>query len=177
MSSQPKSGGNSKAIFAGIVIPAAIVIAFIVFKTILGNPSNFMENNPENLPLPGNYLGTIYKGGFIVPILIALLMIVITFSIERFITINSSKGKGSVARCSIVAGGDGQPEHRSLPRPRRVTRRRNFDGIAGREMVEKALHGHPSSCKNGFTAQHFRILRNDIAHAGILAVKAASLQK
>src|SRR5947208_3458838 len=96
MSSQPKSGGNSKAIFAGIVIPAAIVIAFIVFKTILGNPSNFMENNPENLPLPGNYLGTIYKGGFIVPILIALLMIVITFSIERFITINSSKGKGSV---------------------------------------------------------------------------------
>jgi biopolymer transport protein ExbB len=111
MSSQPKSGGNSKAIFAGIVIPVAIVIAFLVFKFILGNPANFMENNPENLPLPGNYLGTIYKGGFIVPILIALLMIVITFSIERFITINSSKGKGSVDGFvnkirSLVAKGD-----------------------------------------------------------------------
>ncbi|MFI5218589.1 MAG: MotA/TolQ/ExbB proton channel family protein [Bacteroidia bacterium] len=96
MSSQNKSGGSSKAIFAAIVIPATLVIAFVVFKYILGNPENFMENNPENLPLPGNYLGTIYKGGFIVPILMALLMIVITFTIERFITIGASKGKGSV---------------------------------------------------------------------------------
>jgi len=111
MSSQPKSGGNSKAIFAAIVIPAALIIAFLVFKFILGNPANFMENNPENLPLPGNYLGTIYKGGFIVPILMALLIIVITFSIERFITISASKGKGSVDSFvnkirSLVAKGD-----------------------------------------------------------------------
>jgi biopolymer transport protein ExbB len=96
MSSQNKSGGNTKAIFAAVVIPAALIIAFILYNFILGNPANFMENNPENLPLPGNYLGTIYKGGFIVPILMALLLIVITFTIERFITINSSKGKGSV---------------------------------------------------------------------------------
>ncbi|MEO5569598.1 MAG: MotA/TolQ/ExbB proton channel family protein [Bacteroidia bacterium] len=96
MSNSTKSGGNSKAIFAAIVIPAALIIAFIIFKTILGNPSNFMEGNNENLPLPGNYLGTVYKGGYIVPILMSLLMIVITFSIERFITINASKGNGSV---------------------------------------------------------------------------------
>lgn len=111
MSSPNKSGGNAKALFAAIVIPAALVIAFIVFKFILGNPANFMENNPENLPLPGNYLGTIYKGGYIVPILMALLLIVITFTIERFITINSSKGKGSVESFvakirSLVAKGD-----------------------------------------------------------------------
>lgn len=96
MSNQTKSGGNSKGILAAIVIPAALVVAYLVFKFILGNPANFMENNPENLPLPGNYLGTIYKGGIIVPILMALFMIVITFTIERFITINTSKGKGSV---------------------------------------------------------------------------------
>jgi biopolymer transport protein ExbB len=37
-----------------------------------------------------------YKGGFIVPILMALLVIVITFVIERFATVNKSKGKGNI---------------------------------------------------------------------------------
>lgn len=111
MSSQTKSGGNSKAIFAAIVIPAALIVAFLVYYFILGNPANFMENNPENLPLPGNTLGIVYKGGIIVPILIALFIIVITFSIERFITINASKGKGSVDNFvnrirSLVSKGD-----------------------------------------------------------------------
>lgn len=111
MSSQTKSGGNSKTILAAVVIPAALIIAYLIFKFILGNPANFMENDPENLPLPGNYLGTIYKGGIIVPLLMSLLIIVITFSIERFLTISSSKGKGSVDAFvskirSLVAKGD-----------------------------------------------------------------------
>jgi len=37
-----------------------------------------------------------YKGGVIVPLLIAILLIVLIFTIERFITIAAAKGKGSV---------------------------------------------------------------------------------
>jgi biopolymer transport protein ExbB len=37
-----------------------------------------------------------YKGGFIVPILIGSFLTVITFSIERFITISKSKGTGRI---------------------------------------------------------------------------------
>ena len=48
---------------------------------------------PWQLPLPGNYLGIVYKGGVIVPILMTILLIVITFTIERFITITKAKGK------------------------------------------------------------------------------------
>src|SRR4051812_8738119 len=94
--SQSKSGSGIQGMLAAIVIPAAIVLAIIIYKFVLGNPSNFQDNNPELNPLPGNYLGIIYKGGFIVPILMALLMIVITFVIERFVTIGKSRGSGSI---------------------------------------------------------------------------------
>jgi biopolymer transport protein ExbB len=83
--------------FAGIVIPVLLVVAFILFYFVMGNPNNFQGNNTANLPKPGNYLGIIYKGGIIVPILMAILMMVITFSIERWITITRAKGKGSIA--------------------------------------------------------------------------------
>ena len=82
-------------VFSAAVIPVAFIISLIVFSTVMGNPSNFMGNNPANAPIPGNFLGVIYKGGFIVPLLMTLLLTVITFSIERFFTINQAGGKGS----------------------------------------------------------------------------------
>jgi biopolymer transport protein ExbB len=82
--------------FAGIVIPVLIAVAVILYVFVMGNPENFQGNNIANLPKPGNYLGIIYKGGIIVPILMAILMMVITFSIERWITITKAKGKGRI---------------------------------------------------------------------------------
>jgi len=94
--SQNKSGSGIQGMLAAIVIPASLVLSVLIYMFILGNPSNFQDNNPELNPLPGNYLGIIYKGGFIVPILMALLVIVITFVIERFITVAQSSGTGKV---------------------------------------------------------------------------------
>lgn len=97
--SQTKQEGGLKSMFAAIVIPASVIVAIIIYKFIFGASSNFMEGNPEGEPIKegvGQYLGTIYKGGFIVPILVAMLLIVITFVIERFITINAAKGHGPV---------------------------------------------------------------------------------
>jgi biopolymer transport protein ExbB len=82
--------------FAGIVIPVLFVVSILIFIFVMGNPENFQGNNTDNLPKPGNYLGVIYKGGIIVPILMAILMMVITFSIERWITLTRAKGKGSI---------------------------------------------------------------------------------
>lgn len=83
--------------FAGIVIPVLFVVAIVLFIFVMGNPQNFQGNNTANLPKPGNYLGTIYKGGIIVPILMTILLMVITFTIERWITITRAKGKGSIS--------------------------------------------------------------------------------
>lgn len=89
--------GTLANIFAAIVIPLSFIVAVGIFMFILGNPSNFIDNDPANHPKQGNYLGVVYKGGYIVPILLGCLIIVIVFSIERFITITRAKGNGNIA--------------------------------------------------------------------------------
>ena len=86
----------ANGVSASIVILSCLIIAICFYKFILGNPANFMDNNPANHPLPGNYFGTIYKGGFVVPIVITLFLTVLTLSIERLIAISKSKGKGNL---------------------------------------------------------------------------------
>jgi len=96
MSKQQSSEGGMKAMFAALVIPIAIVIGFLIWKFVMGDPHRFQDMNPALNPLPGEILGNMYKGGFIVPIIIGAFITVLTFSIERYITIARSKGKGSV---------------------------------------------------------------------------------
>ena len=45
--------------------------------------------------MEGNLYGVIYKGGFIVPILVAINLIIIIFSIERLVTLLMANGKGN----------------------------------------------------------------------------------
>jgi biopolymer transport protein ExbB len=90
------SGGSFSRLFASILIPVALVIGFLVFKFVLGAPGNFEDNNPAGHPLPGNYSGMMYKGGYMVPILLASMIIVVAVIIERFISISVASGKGSI---------------------------------------------------------------------------------
>ena len=83
---------------AGWVIVCCFILAICIFHFVLGNPANFMNNDPNNNPLPGNFLGTIYKGGIIVPVIQTLLFTVIALSVERYIAIKSAFGKGSLVK-------------------------------------------------------------------------------
>ncbi len=83
---------------AGLVIIVCFIIALCIYKFVFGDPGNFMDNNPENHPLPGNFLGTIYKGGIVVPVIQTLLLTVIALSIERYFTIRSAFGRGRLAK-------------------------------------------------------------------------------
>lgn len=94
MKNQVSSVSGLKTMFAAIVIPTALIVAVLIYIFILGNPNNFEGGDPANHPLPGNYLGMVYKGGYIVPILISLLILVLTFSIERMLTIQKANGRG-----------------------------------------------------------------------------------
>ncbi len=92
---QPKA--QSKTNVRGIknaflVIIACFVVAICFFIFVLGDASNFEEGHPKNL------LGTIYKGGFIVPILQTLFLTVIVLSVERWIALSSAKGKGNITK-------------------------------------------------------------------------------
>ncbi len=91
---------NSKfsSVFAFIAIPVLIIISYIFYFVVLGDGSNFVGNDPNNHPLPGNYFGIIYKGGLIVPMLMAFFLMVVTFSTERLITISKASGTGSITK-------------------------------------------------------------------------------
>lgn len=90
------ASGNSGALFAVLVIILSLVACIAIFAFVLGNPSNFQGGNNENHPLPGNYLGIVYKGGYIVPVLMSIFVIIVAFSIERGLTISKAKGKGKI---------------------------------------------------------------------------------
>jgi biopolymer transport protein ExbB len=97
-SSSGSLGESLKSVFAAVVIPLEIVIAYLIFYLVLGDPSHFQGGDNTGHPLPGDYFGVVYRGGPIVGFLIALAMMVITFSIERYFTISSAKGMGSVEK-------------------------------------------------------------------------------
>jgi biopolymer transport protein ExbB len=95
-----KQGSSFKDALANIFAAAAILIAFVVaellFHNIMGNPVHFEGGNNQGSPLEGDYLGIIYRGGFIVPILMTCVLALIIFIFERVITLSRAKGKGRI---------------------------------------------------------------------------------
>ncbi len=109
-----KESSTASNLFATLVIPICILIGVLLFIFVLGKPSNFqidpaVASANSNLslafydadthsiqPYAGNYGGMAYKGGFIVPILMGMLLMVFVFSIERLIVIGKATGKGSL---------------------------------------------------------------------------------
>ena len=85
-----------KSTFVLVIMVLCLVAAWLIFTRIMGNPVNFEGGNPEGHALPGNYLGIVYKGGFIVPILIAINLILLSFVVERFIMLTKAKGRGNL---------------------------------------------------------------------------------
>lgn len=105
-------GSNGGNIFSTIVIVGCIIIGFLVWKFIMGNPDNFenaeaMRNGAEaGHPKDGSYLAMVYKGGMIVPVLLGLLLMVVAFSIERFFVISKAAGKGSLDKFMMNVQGN-----------------------------------------------------------------------
>jgi biopolymer transport protein ExbB len=85
-----------KTVFSMAVIPVALAAGILIYLFVFGDSSHFVGGDNKNQPLPGDLVGTVYKGGFIVPILLCLLLTVIIYSIERYITISRAAGRGSV---------------------------------------------------------------------------------
>ena len=96
-SAHPKKSGNLISWVAPI---GCLVAGFIIWRFIMGNPSNFKSPDPAGGFWPshrgpiGAFAG-IYEGGIIIPILIGMLLMVFTFAIERFLTVSKATGKGS----------------------------------------------------------------------------------
>ncbi len=96
---QPKKKSNAIAWIAPLV---CVIAGFVIWRFVLGHPSNFTNPDPNggfypHHEGPKSGLVKMYEGGVIVPILIACFLIVLTFVIERFLTISKATGKGNIA--------------------------------------------------------------------------------
>ena len=96
---QPKRSSN---LISWIAPVACIVVGYVIWRFVMGDPSGFNQPDPAGGFWP-HHMGpkgafnAIYEGGIIVPLLIGLLLMVLVFSIERFLTIQKALGKGSIA--------------------------------------------------------------------------------
>jgi biopolymer transport protein ExbB len=96
---QAKKSSNLISWIAPVV---CLIAGYIIWRYVMGADSGFTNPDPNGgfWPThhgPKNAFNRIYEGGIIVPILIGMLLMVITFSIERFMTISKALGKGNIA--------------------------------------------------------------------------------
>jgi len=99
---QVKKTGNAISLLAPVI---CLVAGYIIWRFILGAEGNFTKHKenhgfmgafwPDREGATGIY--KMYLGGIIVPILIGCFLTVLTFVIERFMTISKATGTGSNA--------------------------------------------------------------------------------
>jgi len=96
---QSKKGGNAIAWIAPLV---CLLSGFLIWRFIIGADGNFLKPDPTGgfWPKhegPKSGFARMYQGGIIVPILIGAFLTVLTFVIERFLTIGKATGNGNIA--------------------------------------------------------------------------------
>ena len=96
---QPKKSSNIISWVAPVV---CIVAGYLIWRFIMGSADGFKQPDaaggfwPKHKG-PKGALNGIYEGGIIVPILIGMFLMVVVFSIERFLTIRKALGNGSIS--------------------------------------------------------------------------------
>ncbi|MDP9230177.1 MAG: MotA/TolQ/ExbB proton channel family protein [Bacteroidota bacterium] len=96
---QPKKSSNAISWLAPII---CIVAGYAIWRFVMGDPNGFKVPDAHGgfWPIhkgPKDAFHRIYEGGIIIPILIGMFLMVITFSIERYLTIRKALGKGSIS--------------------------------------------------------------------------------
>jgi biopolymer transport protein ExbB len=96
---QPKKKGNTISWVAPLV---CVIAGYLIWRFILGADGNFSHPDPNggwhpDQEGPKSGIVRMYQGGVIVPILIGALLTVLTFVIERFLTIGKATGNGNIA--------------------------------------------------------------------------------
>ncbi len=96
---QPKKKGNSISWIAPLL---CITAGYLIWRFLIGADSNFTKPDtsggfwPSHEGAKGSF-ARMYQGGIIVPVLIGCFLTVLTFVIERFLTISKATGTGNIA--------------------------------------------------------------------------------
>src|SRR3954447_15744911 len=96
---QPKRTKNAVSWIAPLL---CIVLGYCIWRFLIGADSNFTQPDAAGGFWPSHQgpksaLARMYQGGTIVPVLIGCFLIVVTFVVERFLTITKATGTGNIA--------------------------------------------------------------------------------
>ena len=91
-----KSSGFKGVKDAWIILVICCALAYCFYFFVLGDPSHFVGGDREGHP--ADLMGTVYKGGFVVGLILTLLLTVIVLGVERFFAIKSASGKMNLAK-------------------------------------------------------------------------------
>lgn len=99
LASSSKKNSNLVGTLAPFI---CILLGYFIWRFVIGSPSNFSK--PDNKGWfwpehdgPNSAIAKMYLGGIIVPILIGCFLTVLTFVIERFLTVVKAAGTGNIA--------------------------------------------------------------------------------
>lgn len=96
---QPKKSSNIISWIAPVV---CVIAGYAIWRFILGSADGFEAPDkaggfwPKHKG-PKDAMHRIYEGGIIVPLLIGMFLMVIVFSIERYLTIRKALGNGNIS--------------------------------------------------------------------------------
>jgi len=79
-----------------------IILGYVIWRFVLGAPGNFTNPDPAGGFWPKHQgpkggIFRMYEGGIIVPLLIGCFLTVVTFIVERMLTVSKASGKGNIA--------------------------------------------------------------------------------
>jgi len=90
-----KESSSASGMFATLTVPICIVVSCLIFFLILGDPSHYKGGDIDNGETT-DIFGIVHRGGYLVPLVMSYVLMVIVFSIERFIVIGKASGTSSV---------------------------------------------------------------------------------
>jgi len=96
---QAKKSGNAISWIAPIL---CVIAGYLIWRFVMGSADGFKTPDPSGGFWPSHKgpkgaFHRIYEGGIIVPLLIGMFLMVVTFSIERYLTIRKALGNGSIS--------------------------------------------------------------------------------
>ncbi|MES2807152.1 MAG: MotA/TolQ/ExbB proton channel family protein [Bacteroidota bacterium] len=90
-----KESSSASGLFATLTVPLCIITTVFIYSFILSHESHF-KGGDVAAGEPTDVFGIVYRGGYLVPLVMAYVLMVIVFSIERFIVIGKAAGTASI---------------------------------------------------------------------------------
>ncbi|MBK8685912.1 MAG: MotA/TolQ/ExbB proton channel family protein [Bacteroidetes bacterium] len=153
---QRKKGTNTMLLNLVIVL-ICIAVAHVIFHTVFASTSNFSDGAARHQPK--NLMGTMYLGGWVVPILMSTFLVLLSFLVERALTIFKARGKvtnaefikkvqfhlasknvdAAISECDKQAGSVGNVMKAGLKKYKEMINNSEFDTDQKIEQIKKEV--------------------------------------